>query len=195
MTYVNAVIARRRAGRWGLSGGATDVVDRSVSQGSAMAIDQGAIASSASPSTVLQAAMAAIGAIREQPTSRDLAAVRTFQTAYGQGLRVDGNPGSATRAALTRITGVTFGSSSVAPTPDRPTSYLPPVAPPPEMVPQTTSVDIGGGPRPAWVVPALTVGGIVLLGAGVMLFNRGLTMNKRSSRLRRNRRGGKRRSR
>lgn len=137
-----------------------------------------------------RAAIAAVNAATsaQLASSAGIEAVRSFQAAYGQGLTVDGRFGTHTRAALlTVIPGATLPGGAAA---ARTTSYVQPSgggAP----VPVSTGPDelITDSERPAWVVPSLVVGGVVLLASGLLIMRKGTRM--RANRLRRNRRSAR----
>ncbi len=133
-------------------------------------------------------AIAAINAATSDQIRGGLAAVRSFQSLYGQGLTVDGILGTHTRAALLAVVpGASLpGSSAAAATTTRTYVSQQTGAPITEITGPDLPIDPSADPaRPVWAIPLLAIGGVVLLSSGLLLMQRGTRL--RSNRLRRNR--------
>jgi len=160
MTYTNAAtVARRRHHRRmvGLGAGAP-------ASNTSAAPDM--TFSLADPDVAAAAAVSAIMSASASQLRSSIAAVRDFQTAYGQGLAVDGIYGPNTRAALVAVTGRTdlpstgSSGSSGGSVSTSTSSYTasPPLAP-------TSST-------PSWLIPVAVVSTLVIVAGGLMLTRR-----------------------
>jgi len=188
MTYVTTQVRNGRhvMSREHLGGGAT----AAESTGG----DAAAIAASHDPTHVVEAAHAAADAVNAPGASlhSPIAAVHTFQTAYGQGLTVDGIYGPNTRAALLHILGpVTLPGGTTAPT-TRPTTTHPGTHTGPSSI---VSPDMLTPPDesqlPSWAVPAMIGTAVVIAGGLFWFYRRPVRANRRVHRnrhVRRNRR-------